>query len=161
MRKILILSIFVISCLASNNELSWVDEQVNAIKPNRNGTTNTKISKIRNPFIYLKKNMSKKSNSAKESTTKSRLTSNAITKSDSNSNETLSSLKKVTTPNSILTLSAIINSSALINGQWYKLGQKVNNYKIVKMHKSSVTLTRGKKTTVLTTKSSASKLKFK
>ncbi|MDY0117227.1 MAG: hypothetical protein RBR59_06610 [Sulfurimonadaceae bacterium] len=43
-----------------NNELSWVDEQVNAIKPARNGLKESAINVVKNPFIHLDKNKIKK-----------------------------------------------------------------------------------------------------
>ncbi len=161
MKIISILPLLIASALVAN-ELSWVDEQVNAIKPNRNGVKNTTISKIRSPFVYLKKNRSKTVASSKsKNTSRNNSTPSSTLKSTTSSNEDNSNLAKVSTPNAVLTLSAIINSSALINGDWYKQGEKISNYKILKITKTSVTLRKNKKTTVLSTKSSTSKLKFK
>ena len=162
MKIILIFPLLIVSSLFSN-ELSWVDEQVNAIKPNRNGTSDKSISKLKNPFVYLKKNTPKKDKPTKKLSTKSNSVASLVsnTNSDVNINDDINNIQKVTTPNTILTLSAIINSSALINGSWYKLDEKIHNYKITKITKTSVSLIKNKKTTVLSTKSNASKLKFK
>lgn len=43
-----------------NNELAWVDEQVNAIKPSRDGLKDSTVGHIKNPFIHLAKKQSSK-----------------------------------------------------------------------------------------------------
>ena len=53
------LLLFIASLLCAN-ELSWVDEQVEAIKPARPGIDNSIISAIEDPFIFLEKNGYKK-----------------------------------------------------------------------------------------------------
>ena len=157
MKILLLIYILSVSVLLAD-ELSWVDEQVNAIKPNRNGVSNAKISKLRSPFIYLKKNMSKKDLGASSSTAKVTADRTTTSSSSRKSTRTVSSIK---TANGILYLSVIINSAALINDVWYKLGDTFSGYTIVKVSRTSVTLRKKKKTTVLTTKSEFNKLKFK
>ena len=167
MKTILIISLLISSTLFSN-ELSWVDEQVNAIKPSRNGASNYNISRLDNPFVYLKKNITKdKKNNKKAS--KKRKKPIYYTKKSKNK-YTNSGTKKATKNvirtinlDSVFTLSAIINSSALINKKWYKLGDKFHSYKIVKIGKTSVTLSKRKNKNIylLSTKSSTNKLKFK
>jgi len=154
-----------LSAFALANELSWVDEQIDAIKPNRHGVSNAKISKIGRTFVYLKKNQPKKSKSSKSSNKTSPIRTSSTSSSTSNSSTSSSSenpvVTSITTPNSVLTLNAIINSVALINDDWYNLGDTLHGYKVVKIGKTSVTLVKKKKTTVLSTKSSTNKLKFK
>lgn len=156
--KALLILLTSLSLSICANELSWVDEQVNAIKPNRSGVSNTNISKLTSPFVYLKKNLpegtklSKKTDRTKD--VKSKKTRNPnIYSSNKRSSIRIS--------NSNYKLNAIINSAALINGKWYKLGDRLHGYKIVKISKTSVTLSRNNKKTVLSTNTSAKKLNFK
>jgi len=174
MKIILILPLLIASSLLSN-ELSWVDEQVNAIKPNRNGTSNKKISKLKNPFIYLKKNLSKEKQDMynKIAEEKAKLAKDKMIEDAAkakNGSKVLYDSKKgavtfandnAKTPSVIFNLNAIINSSALINGDWYKLGDKIHKYKITNITKTTVTLVKNKRTTIISTKSNANKLKFK
>lgn len=140
---------------ANNDDLSWVDKQVNAIKPPRDGESISNISKIRNPFIFLKKNLIKKDN---KNVPKTKVV-NANTDKKSISN-TAEKKPVVFTKNSFV-LSAIINNTALINGKWHKLGELVNGYKITQINKKTVSLKSGSKTKVLSTATENPKLKFK
>jgi len=126
------------------NELSWVDEQVKAIKPPRKGISTKEITSLKDPFVYynVKKQKNKKTKvSSKTSYRKSNYK------------------KRVHTAR--LTLEAIINKSALINGKWYKEGSKVFSYRLKKVNAKSVLLTKGKKEITLTTMSTNKNLKFK
>lgn len=160
MKTYVITFLLTISSLVAN-ELSWVDEQVNAIKPNRVGTTNSSISKITSPFVYLKKNVPKdaKTNKVNKSATSIKTKSYTPTRNYSSSNRTSKKAKRIKLKPPF-SLSAIINSSALINGKWYKVGDKVKRYKIMDIGKRSITLSRNKITTVLKIKST-NKLNFK
>jgi hypothetical protein len=156
--KNILLSILIASiALQSSDDLSWVDEQVNAIKPPRSGEENQKISTIKDPFIFLKKNMPKGFKYVKK-TTKKPYTSTVAKKSYRKKSST--STRIVNYIRGPLKLSAIINNSALINGKWYKLGDIINNYKISKIDNNSLTLKYKTKTKILTTASNA-KLNFK
>ena len=53
MKKLTILLLLVLSTTLFSDELSWVDEQVEAIKPPRHGILRRDISKLRDPFIFL------------------------------------------------------------------------------------------------------------
>ena len=146
---IIMLSLFLGTTLYST-ELSWVDEQIEAIKPPRKGTN---ISSIKSPYIFLQKNKSSKKSS--KSTTARRGVAKSSTK-----------LQKVvcdTPKKSImgLTLSTIINSSAMINDSWYKKNDKIKGYTIVNIGKTIVTLKKGAKKLTLSTNSKNQNLKFK
>jgi len=116
-------------------ELSWVDEQIEAIKPPRKGV---KILGINNPFIFLEKNKTKKKETKKgplaSSAKKAPLKSSVI--SDTNTTKIKSKS---------FNLSTVINSSAMINGSWYKKGDKINSYTIIEVTKNTVTLQKGNK----------------
>jgi len=155
MKKILLSLLITTISLYSVDDLSWVDEQVDAIKPPRSGENNLKISKIQDPFIFLKKNATKGfkfTKTAKKSPSRSAV-KNRYKKSST-------STQKVRYVRGKLKLDAIINNSALINGKWYKLGDIINSYKIATIDDKSVTLKYKTRTKVLTTASSL-KLKFK
>jgi len=55
MKNLYSLLILLIAAQLFSNELTWVDEQVEAIKPARIGVSQKEISKIKDPFIsYIK-----------------------------------------------------------------------------------------------------------
>ena len=148
---LLILSLFGFTHSVAD-ELKWVDEQIQAIKPPRVGITKSKIDTIRDPFIILKKQL-------KEKPTKKALTSNKSTISKGNiSKSTTNAISKQTTS---FTLNAIINKSALINGKWYKLHSKLGKYTLSHIDASSVILSYKNKELLLTTHTKNKKLKFK
>ncbi|MBU0721249.1 hypothetical protein KJ877_07900 [bacterium] len=140
------------------NELSWVDEQVKAIKPARSGIGSSNITVLKDPFIFLEKNKSVKIEDKKSSI---QTASNNTVSSSTASADTLNSKKLKKEAQSTIALNAIINSSALINNKWYKLHDKVQSYTITNISRKSVVLTRGNKNIVLSTNTKNSNLKFK
>ncbi|MEN4052239.1 MULTISPECIES: hypothetical protein [Sulfurimonas] len=144
MKKLTIILLLLLSTQLFSNELAWVDEQIEAIKPPRKGIDNKKISKLKDPFIYLK---TKKGKKRKKSTYRSRKSST-------------SGSKKVRTYSSKISLEAILNKSALINGKWYREGEKIYEYKLEKVNLKTVLLTKGKKQLLLSTVSKSKNLKF-
>ena len=144
MKKIIIsLSLLVATHLVAD-ELSWVDEQVQAIKPERIGMKNRNLSLIKNPFIFLAKNRGEEiSKKVSPSSTKQK-----------------EKPKSVKTASKVLELGAIMNNSVMISGSWYKLGDSINGYKIVEINYNSVLLTKNKKKLLLSTKSTHTNLKF-
>ena len=142
MKKLLIISALFLGVSLFANDLLWVDEQVEAIKPPRKGMDTTALAKITDPFVFLKKEEKKA----------------AMTNLNGTS---------VTTPTQTvkkaplaLALSIIVNNTAMINGAWYKKGDKVNGYQIAQVNQKTVLLTKKKKQLLLTTKSSSKNLKF-
>ena len=122
----------------TNNELKWVNEQIKAIKPPRKGVNLKYIYQIKRTFVFLEKNKTKKSNKEKSSKkhVKNSIIPPLITNSSQNVKQNLTMIKK----SKSLKLFAIMNKSALINGKWYKLGEYVDGYKIVKVTPKVVTL---------------------
>ena len=133
----ILISLFLVTVSLSSNELSWVDEQVEAIKPARTGIDNSTISSLNDPFISAEKLKSK--------TVKSRT----------------SSKKTYYKKRTKLYLKAIMNNSALINGKWRKINDKIGSYKLSKIDNTSVVLTSSGKKIVLSTNSKVKNLKFK
>jgi len=137
----LILSILLSNVLFAN-ELSWVDEQIQAIKPSRKGISEKEIRQLKNPFIYLKKKDEKTEKNAKKTVS---VTPDRIYRHRNQHT---------------FTLEATMNQSALIHGKWYKVGSVVNGYKIIKIMPQSVILTKHKKRLILSMKSKKTNLKF-
>lgn len=140
--------LIALSCLVMANEksvdLSWVDQEIAAIKPPREGVSNRTISLLKDPFVFLHKNketQEKKENRAKQPAP-------ALIPSVTNS---CSVTAKSASQTKSLKLKAIINNAALINDRWYKVGQTVGHYKIVKVTLNEVTLQSANKTMKLTT----------
>jgi len=119
------------------NDLKWVDEQIAAIKPLRNGVSLKSIDLLKDPFIYVKKDNTKKvsGKSMKIKSSKKQLFSHHFT------------------------LQAIMNSYALIDGKWYKNGSKVYGYKLSILNRTEVVLIRKNKRILLSTKIKKIKLK--
>lgn len=146
---VLTLSILLSSVILAN-ELSWVDKQVDAIKPSRIGIHSSLVNKIRDPFIFLEKNRTTKRESAKKTPSKTVANKRSIAPKK----------QKIKTVSRVLVLGAIMNNSVMISGDWYKLGDTINGYKISEINRNSVLLRKHKKTLLLSTKSNTKKLKF-
>jgi len=146
MKNLLTLNTIVMVLTVSlfSNELNWVNEQVEAIKPSRKGMNKYDLARIRDPFIFLKKNDEesapkketlKGTTSSQKKYVRKRSTTNVI-------------------QNKMYTLSMIMNNSILINKKWYKAGDKINGYSITLLDTRSVVLKKKKKKPIfLTTKS--------
>lgn len=137
----------------SANELAWVDEQVNAIKPSREGVTIQSVSQLSSPFVFLEKNKPEKKEGDKKNSTAS--LAGKIVTSNSNSIET-----PIQAVSKSLELNAILNKSVLISGNWYRLNETVQGYIVKTIEPKFVVLTKNGKELVLTTKSKNLNLKF-
>ena len=129
----------------SANELKWVDEQIQAIKPPRSGVKAQEISKIKDPFILL----SKKTGGKMKNASAKRKPSKQTAKSEE------------AAINSKFDLSITMNKSAMINEKWYKQGDTISGYKIEDVASSSVLLTQNGKKFLLSTHSKNTNLNFK
>ena len=157
MKTLLSLCIFSLVSLYANElelELQWVKQQVEAIKPKREGGDEHKLSKLQSPFIFLEKNKSEKK---KKKESVALIPKNALADS-----HTLKSSEKSVAPQASkqLKLDAIINNTVLINGKWYTLNEKVRGYTITDIRLKTVTLIKNKQKLVLSTKSEHTHLKF-
>lgn len=140
------LLLFLSSTLCAS-QLSWVDEQVEAIKPPRKGV---EILKMKDPFIFLQKNKPETTKEAK----------NPVTETIVAPKET-SITDKEKDKNKIFVLSAIINTSALIDGIWYKKDDKIDDYTIIDITKTTATLKKQDKMVVISTSTKTPSIKFK
>ncbi|MBU1659025.1 hypothetical protein KKG72_08250 [bacterium] len=150
--NLIVTFLLLISINLSSNELAWVDEQVEAIKPARKGESISDIEKLADPFIFLQKNKSPN----KEDAIK---VNNRVSTSYSHA---VASPKSETKHHAIkqLVLVAVINKSALINDKWYRLNDKIGKYVITDIDRTSVVLTDNHKSLVLSTNSQNKTLKF-
>lgn len=139
--KITIASLLLFQALSAN-ELSWVDTQIDAIKPARVSMNNSEILKMQDPFIFYKK---------KSVEDKSKKITSVVKSVDI-------ALKQKSPP---IKLSTIINNSALINGKWYRVNQNVAGFIVSSITRTNVVLLKGKKKLVLTTNDQNKNLKFK
>ena len=143
----LFLCLLVGTHLFANEELTWVNEQIEAIKPPRKGISSKDIAKLKDPFIFLHRKKVKK-----------RVYTSHKRRYYSKSKPTVKKQFQRDTDN--LSLEAILNKSALINGKWYKEGTMVYGYKLERVNLQFVLLTRGKKQILLSTVSKSNNLKF-
>lgn len=144
MKTIFITLLLLLVVNLSANELKWVDEQIQAIKPPRQGMQSKELAKIKDPFIFLSASKSKSTRKYKRSKYRK------------------SSIKKKHAfVHNKFSLAIIINQTARINDKWYKIGDSVSGYKIEKIDSSSVLLTKNKKNFLLSTHSKNRNLNFK
>ena len=150
-----IYALCILSIIALNlnsDELQWVDEQIDAIKPTREGLKHSNVYSLRDPIIFLKE--SKKD----EKKAPTMLNSSTVI-SNTNSIVPPTIVKKRVKSGFIL--EAVINNSALISGVWYKLNDNVKGYKLSKINRTSIVLTRSGTSKTLSTRAKMSTLKFK
>ena len=143
MKTIFISLLLLIVVNLSANELKWVDEQIEAIKPPRSGMKVKELAKVKDPFIYLSKSGKIKKTYTKRKYKKS------------------SKKRRQIVLNNKFHLSMTMNKTARINDKWYKLGEKISGYKIAKIDSSFVLLTKNKKNFLLSTHSKNTNLNFK
>ena len=157
MKTLLITLSILFSITLFSDELSWVDDQVKAIKPARSGMSLSLLKGMHEPFIFLEKNRTPDKVGNKKKKKIVSLSKSVQTTSSS------SSVKKVSTMitlNRVLVLSLIMNNSAMISGEWYKIGDDIDGYKVSEINRNSVLLRKHKKKLLLSTKSTSQKLKF-
>ncbi len=151
MKTFIIITLLFFTNVLNADELSWVNKQIEAIKPPRSGLNHNSLSMLSDPFIFLNKNKEKKD--VKKGSRTSRTATKVSTSKSTN--------KIVAKKKTSLTVDAIMNKSALINGKWYKLGEKIGSYKLAKIKPTSVLLTNSNKKLILSTRSINKNLNFK
>jgi len=148
----LLLSSLIVATITAN-ELKWVDKQIEAIKPAREGISNKRISSLKDPFIFLIDNEIKKKDNSKIIIKRKKYTKN-------NTKPKYYKAKAVQT-NIKFKLEAVINKTALINTKWYKIGEKIKTYTLKEVNLHQVVLTKGSSIIVLSTNTQNRTLKFK
>ena len=139
---LLIVASSVMFAEANIKDLSWVDKEIEAIKPPRKGASLRSVALLKDPFVFLKREKDKKKK--KKSSTPPLVVPKNVIKRQSDATKQKAS--------QTLKLKAVINNSALIDGQWYKVGAKIGSYKVVKISLEEVILQNSFKKIVLTTR---------
>jgi len=140
------------------DELSWVNEQIEAIKPQRVGVKDSEITKLKDPIIFLNYKDTKVVKKSSSKIVKKSTTKRYIKKSYKPKKVTKSVSKKSSVR---FNLEAIMNRSVLINGEWYAQGDKIGGYKIVEVHNTFVILNKKSKNIMLSTSTKNRTVKFK
>lgn len=128
----------------SSDEVKWIDEQIEAIKPPREGISEVQISSLIDPFIFLKEkktDVDKVLNPAAEAIYQSMEIAPKVVK--------------------VYVVDAIINKSALIDGKWYNIGDEIDEYTVINITATSATLHKKGKDIVISTSNKNPNLKFK
>jgi uncharacterized protein YdcH (DUF465 family) len=128
--KIYIYIIFFMMTFSSSHaqsmDLGWVDQQIEAIIPQRSGIDIQSINNIKEPFVFLKD---------ENVTTDEEIVFNTDIME---SNGTITEVQVVKLEP--LKLTAIINKNALIDKKWYKLEEKVREMTVVEIKKDNIVL---------------------
>ena len=136
MKSIIFILIIFISLNANN--LEWVNKQIKAIKPLRNGVNEKDVNLLSDTFIYFGSNATHTTVVSKKKRKYTKVS------------------KKYK-----FNLQAIMNSSVLINSKWYKNGSSIYGYKIKIVNRTEVVLSKKSRKIVLSTKMKNKKLKLK
>ena len=126
--KFLILTLFT-SLLQADAGMSWVDQKIDEIKPERVGLNSSRLARLKSPFIVIKDESKKPKTGSK--TVSTDIKKDAPVKLDMNK--------------APLTLQIVLNSSALINGQWVKENELIRGYKLSQIQSDYVVLERKSK----------------
>ncbi len=121
--RILILPLIIIMIplwAIAEDSLSWVDQQIAAIKPKRSGISDSKISEIKSPIRYRK------------------IETEDAKKADGSKPAVVNIM--LPEPVKPLKVTAILNKSALIDGKWLKVNSSIRGYKIRRINSDNVLL---------------------
>lgn len=128
--KLLMLLLLTNFVFADAN-MSWVDQKIEEIKPERSGLDSRFLSSIKNPFIIVKSESKEPKTGSKAPSTD--LKKDAVAKPE------------IDMSKAPLTLQIVMNSSALINGKWIKENELVRGYKLTQIQSDYVVLERKSK----------------
>jgi len=143
--KKITLTLFLSSLLFASTEnidLLWIDQQIEAIQKPRTGVSYREISLLKDPFIFLRPKEKKNEN---KSQTPPAIVPKSVT------NEAAQVITPRVKHNSTFELKAIVNDRALINEKWYRIGDTIGSYKVIKIDFTTVILKNAHKKVVLTT----------
>jgi len=135
MRRLLL--ILILSIYGYSNSLSYdeIAQMVEKIKQKREGIGVEQLNGTPNPFTIVKKVVKKVKRVKKKKRSK---------------------IVKVVEPT--YTLTAIFNSKAFINGKWYKLRDKIGDYRVIFIGDSSVVISSPRTTKRLKIESNIKKI---
>ena len=127
--KLLALALFS-GLLQADASMSWVDQKIDEIKPQRKGLHSATLARLKSPFIYVKGTTTK----GVASTSKS---ASSTVKKKYPAKKNMSGAP--------LTLQMLLNSSAMINNKWYKENALIRGYKLTQIKNGFVVLKRKNK----------------
>ncbi len=138
MKKLLFMALLPLAVYADPISASHeiINTQIEEIKPPRVGVSNRAIAKVKSPFLYLKtiKTKSGKTRTVIEAKKRIRLKP--------------------------LKLESAINKNIKINGKWYKEGDRIREYTIIKVSGGEAHLKSKKKDLVLYLNNKNDKIQF-
>ncbi len=138
MKKLLFVALLPLAVYADPISASHeiINTQIEEIKPPRVGVSNRAIAKVKSPFLYLKtiKTKSGKTRTVIEAKKRIRLKP--------------------------LKLESAINKNVKINGKWYKEGDRIREYTIIKVSGGEAHLKSKKKDLVLYLNKKNDKIQF-
>ncbi len=135
--------LFISACiLFANSDLKWVDDQIEAIKPNRVGIDSSYVDALKDPVVVK---------------TVDQPDSKTASGKSAPSYAGKSARKLELRP---LTLEAVFNDAAYINGHWYKLNEKVRGLNLSYINDDYIILSGKKKKTRLFVNNKNSKIKI-
>lgn len=114
---------FAAALLQADANMSWIDQKVEEIKPQRQGLSSTTINALKNPFIVVRD--------------ESKGPASSVAKAVGPVTDKPAKKDMSQEP---LTLQAVLNTSALINGRWHKENSEVRGYTLVEVQNDHVTL---------------------
>ncbi|NOQ30722.1 MAG: hypothetical protein GQ570_06335 [Helicobacteraceae bacterium] len=146
MKYIILIGLAFSISFSAKIDLKIIDEQIIAIKPKRVGVDVKSITKLKDPFIFLKEK-TKDGKVVKGRGTK--VTKKGVT-------------RKAKPKKPKIKLMAILNQNALITNKWYKLNSRVYGYTIVKIQPDRIVLkAKNRKTKILFLYTKNKKIKMK
>ncbi len=138
MKKLLFVALLPLAVYADPISASHeiINTQIEEIKPPRVGVSNRAIAKVKSPFLYLKtiKTKSGKTRTVIEAKKRIRLKP--------------------------LKLESAINKNIKVNGKWYKEGDRIREYTIIKVSGGEAHLKSKKKDLVLYLNNKNDKIQF-
>jgi len=135
------------------NELDWVNQQIEAIKPVRIGLNEADLLSLKDPLVFIKKDKESDKITIKKTAKKTyRRYSKSSKKVKSKADKQIRHNYHV---------EVIMNKSARINGKWYKLGEKIDRYTLQKIERTFVLLSAKGKYIMLSTSNKNRTIKFK
>jgi len=139
MKNLLLLSIIPLLALSvsanTNTSHETISTQIAEIKPDRVGVKRSVVSKVRSPFIYMK-----------------------TVKRNGKEVTVIEAKKRIKFKP--MKLESAINKNVKINGKWYKEGDRVREYTIMKVSGDQVLLKSKKKELKLYLNNTNDKIKF-
>ena len=138
MKKLILITLVPLAVFANiaNSSHETISTQIKEIKPPRIGVSNREIAKVKSPFLYMK----------------------TVTTKSGKKRRIIEAKKRIKLKP--LKLESAINKNIKINGKWYKEGDRVRQYVILKVSSDYILLKSKKKQLKLFQNSKNYKIRF-